>query len=131
MALMASHVETSERCLQEILHRSWYENVSENVSDRHLKFIMTRFRLCNSDIFVHHYRYKRHTDNDLICPLCRVAQETELHFVLCCPVLRTLRAQFIPQKFYRFPSLFRSSLLLASTNENIGEKSVRVCVQSF
>ena len=37
-----------------------------------------------------YYRYKRHTDNDLICPLCRVAQETELHFVLCCPVLRTL-----------------------------------------
>ena len=36
-----------------------------------------------------------------------------------CPVLRTLRVQFIPLKFYRFPSLFRLSLLLASTNENI------------
>ena len=64
-------------------------------------------------------RYKRHTDKDLIRPLCRVAQETELHFVLCCPVLRTLRAQFIPLKFYKFPSLFRLSPLLASTNENI------------
>ena len=64
-------------------------------------------------------RYKRHTDKDMIRPLCRVAQETELHFVLCCPVLRTLRAQFIPLKFYKFPSLFRLSLLLASTNENI------------
>ena len=47
----------------------------------HLKFIMTRFRLGISDIFVHYYRHKRHIDNDLICPLCRVAQETELHFV--------------------------------------------------
>ena len=79
--------------------------------DRHLKFTMTRFRLGISDI-------KRHTDNDLICPLCRVAQETELHFVLCCPVLSTLRVQFIPSKFYKFPRLFRLSLLLASTNEN-------------
>ena len=60
-----------------------------------------------------YYRYKRHTDNELICPLCRVAQETELHFVLCCPVLSALRVQFIPSKFYRFPSLFRLSLLLA------------------
>ena len=87
--------------------------------DRHLKFIMTRFRLGISGIFVHYYRYKRHTDNDLICPLCRVAQETELNFVLCCPVLSALRVQFIPSKFYKFPSLFRLSLLLASTNENI------------
>ena len=75
--------------------------------DRHLKFIMTRFRLGISDIAVHHCRYKRHTDRDLICPLCRVAQETD--FVLCCPVLRTLRAQFIPLKFYNFPSLFQLS----------------------
>ncbi len=87
--------------------------------DKHLKIIITRFRLGISDIAVHHCRYKRHTDRELICPLCRVAQETELHFVLCCPVLRTLRAQFIPLKFYKFPSLFRLSLLLASTNENI------------
>ena len=53
-------------------------------SDRHLKFIMTRFQLDISDIAVHHYQCKIY----LICPLCRVAQETELHVVLCCPVLR-------------------------------------------
>ena len=96
-------------------------------NDRHLKFIMTRFQLVISDIFVHHYNDTIGfifclffvTDNDLICPLCRVAQETELHAVLCCPVLRTLRAQFILSKFYKYPSLFRLSLLLLSTNENI------------
>ena len=37
--------------------------------DKHLKFIMTVFRLGISDIAVHYYRYKRHTDKDLICPL--------------------------------------------------------------
>ncbi|WP_419585603.1 hypothetical protein, partial [Thiolapillus sp.] len=87
--------------------------------DRHLKFIMTRFRLGISDIAVHYYRYKRHTDNDLFCPLCGEAQENELHFVLCCPMLSDLREQFIPAKFHKFPSLFRFSLLLASNNENI------------
>ena len=87
--------------------------------DRHLKFIMTRFRLGISEIAVHYYRYKRHTDNDLFRPLCGETQENELHFVLCCPMLSDLREQFIPAKFHKFPSLFRFSLLLASNNENI------------
>ena len=95
--------------------------------DRHLKFIMTRFRLGISDIAVHYYRYKRHTDNDLFCPLCREAQENELRFVLCCPMLSDLREQFIPAKFHKFPSSFRFRLLLASNNENIvGNLSVYV-----
>ena len=85
--------------------------------DRHLKFIMTRFRLGISDIAVHFYRYKRHTDNDLFCPLCGEAQKNELHFVLCCPVLSDLRAQFIAAEFYKFPSLFSISLPLTFSNE--------------
>ena len=87
--------------------------------DRHLKFIMTRSRLGISNIAVHYYRYKRHTNNDLFCPLCEEAQEKELHFVLCCPMLSDLREQFIPAKFNKFPGLFRLSLLLASNNESI------------
>ena len=87
--------------------------------DRRLKFIMTRFRLGISDIAVHYYRYKRHTDNDLFYPLCGEAQENEVHFILVCPMLSDLREQFIPAKFYKFPGLFRLSLLLASNNENV------------
>ena len=116
-----SHVETSDRFNVYRTFCTIHDTktyLKMNI-DRNLKFIMTRFRLGISDIFVHYFRFKRHSDNDLICPLCRVAQETELHFVLCCPVLRTLKAQFIPLKFDRFPGLFRLSLLLASTNENI------------
>ena len=110
-----SHVETSDRFT---VYRTFCTipdtktYLKMNI-DRHLKFIMTRFRLGISDIAAHHCRYKRHTDNNLICPLCSVAQEIELHFVLCCSV------QFILWKFYKFPSLFRLSLLLASTYENI------------
>ena len=94
-----------------------------------LTFIMTRFRLGISDIPVYYYWSKRHTDKDLICPLCRVAQETELYFVLCCPVLRTLRAQFITLKIYKFPSLFRLSLLLASTNKNSVRNPSCICTK--
>ena len=117
-----SHVETSNRFDVYRTFCTFHDTKTylKMNTDRHLKFIMTRFHLGISDIFVHYYRYKRHPDNDLICPLCRVAQEAELHFVLCCPVVRALKVQFILPKFYRFSSLFfLLSLLLASTNENI------------
>ena len=96
--------------------------------DRHLKFLMTRFRLSVSDITVHNYRYKIHIDNHLICPLCRIPQEAKLDFVLCCPVLRASRVQFILPKLYKVPSL---SINLASSTENIHEKFSSIFVQSF
>ena len=88
-------------------------------TDRHMKLIMTRFRLGRSGVAVHQFRYKRHIDNEPICPLCREEQEDELQFHLCCPMWSDLRSQFIPLKLYRFPILFRLSLHLASTNQNM------------
>ena len=87
--------------------------------DRHMKLIMTRFRLGRSGVAVHQFRYKRHIDNEPICPLCREVQEDELQFHLCCPMRSDLRSQFIALKFYRFPILFRLGSHLASTNQNI------------
>ena len=48
---------------------------------RHLKFIMTRFRLGISDIAVHHCRYKRLTDKDLIF-VHYVEQHKKLNYIL-------------------------------------------------
>ena len=90
--------------------------------DRHLKFIMTRFRLGISDISVHQYRYKRCVPKDLICPLCKQMKEDEIHFVLCCPALNSIREQLIPSKFYRHPNLFRLSLLMSSKHEETVRK---------
>ena len=59
--------------------------------DLHFKYVMARFRLGVSDIATHHYRYREFDDNDLLCPLCRINKEDEIHFVLCCPVLQDIR----------------------------------------
>ena len=123
-----SHVETSDRFNVYRTFCTIHDTktyLKMNV-DRHLKFKLTSI----SDIAVHHCRYKRHTDKDLICPLCRVAQETELHFVLCCSVLRTLRAQFIPLKFYKFSS-FSIKPAAGIHQRKYCEKSVSVFVQSL
>ena len=53
------------------------------------------------------------------CPLCKSANEDEVHFVLCCPAFDDLRTQSIPLKYFRHPNLFRLGLLLATQNENI------------
>ena len=74
--------------------------------------IMTRFRLGISDIFVHHYRYKRHTYKDMICPLCRVAKETICSVLPCAKNLYSAICKFL--LIYLL-----LSLLLASTNEYI------------
>ena len=85
--------------------------------DRYLKRMVTMFRFGISDLFVHQYRYRNHNESDLTCPLCKSAIENEVHFVLCCPALSNLRKQLIPPKYYRQPSQFRLTLLIASTNE--------------
>ena len=90
--------------------------------DRHLKRIMTKFRFGVSERSVHYYRYRSHVEKDLKCPLCGEAKEDEVHFVLCCPMLDDIRKQFIPPKFCKHPCLFRLSLLLASTNQEIVRK---------
>ena len=89
--------------------------------DRHLKRIMTKFRFDVSELSVHYYRYRSHAEKDLKCPLCGEAKEDEVHFVLCCPMLDD-RKQFITPKFCKHPCLFRLSLLLASTNQEIVRK---------
>ena len=87
--------------------------------DRHLKFIMTKFRFGISDISVHRLRYKDVSSLELICPLCNGAPETDVHFVFNCPALDEIRNKFIPLKYRNHPSLFRLVLLMSSTHEVI------------
>ena len=91
-----------------------------NISlDGHLRSVIVRFRFGISNITKHYYRFRIHSDADLICPLCKNSSEDEVHFVLCCPVLVDLRDRYIPYKYHRYPTLFKLSLLLASENENV------------
>ena len=68
---------------------------------RHLKFIMARCQLGNSDTDVYHKLYKGHTYDDLICLLCRTAQENVIHFVMlpCAKCFNStrIRSAIIPQ----------------------------------
>ena len=115
------HIQSSDRFS---LYRTFKSSSNSEMylllnMNRHIKCSMTRFRFGISDIAVHHNRYKNVTDDALKCPLCKHANEDDVHFLLCCPAFSDLRQQFIPPKFYENPCLFRMTLLLAKQNENV------------
>jgi hypothetical protein len=117
----SSHIQDSDRFYVYKQFNSLHcvpTYLSMNI-DKYLKSIMTKFRFGISDIAAHYLRYRQHCDRDLICPLCKKAQETEVHFVLCCPALVDLRNDFIPRKFHSQAYLFKLILLMASCQEEV------------
>ena len=87
--------------------------------NRYVKNALIKFRCRVSNIAVHANRFKHRTDEELICRLCGLDREDEVHFVLCCPCLSDLRCDYISAKYYKYPSRFRLALLLSSTNISI------------
>jgi hypothetical protein len=91
----------------------------ENV-DNHLKRIMTKIRFGISDLTVHKLRYSNVACTACyLCPMCKCAEENEVHFVLCCPFLSNIRKDLIKQCFYRSPCAFKLKLLMSSRNPKI------------
>lgn len=85
--------------------------------NRFIRGTLTKLRFGVSDLTVHKERYRPNVGN-MICPLCKIEKEDEIHFVLCCPSLEDLRERYIPIKYYKQPLFFRLVLLLTSKNDS-------------
>ena len=98
---------------------SQYLRTLNNISVRR---VFTRFRIGMSALKCHYLQYRSFArDRDINCPFCNTP-ETEVHFLLVCPTYTALRNELIPPKYHRQPSMFKFSLLLASTNAPTIEK---------
>ena len=76
---------------------------------------ITRVRLGVSYLKPHWNRFVVNPSMaDLACPFCIDIVESEIHFILTCPVYNDLRELYINEKYSRRPSLFRLAVLLAS-----------------
>jgi hypothetical protein len=88
--------------------------------DRHIQFIVTKFRFGISDLYVHLFRYRNDcVSTSFLCPMCKCAEENEVHFVLCCPVIENVRYELVKPSFYRNPNMFKLTLLMASKNPKV------------
>ena len=85
----------------------------------YVKSALTKFRFGFSDVACHRFRYTSRNPNNILCRLCHNADETEIHFLLCCPALHDLRMQLIRSKYYSNPCRSRFNILLASRNEHV------------
>ena len=116
------HIRSSERfktySLFNCVNFSVKSYLTLNLS-RAVRQITAKFRFGVSDICLHRFRYNKQDGNNLLCPLCKKDKEDELHFVLVCPALQSLRERYIPAKFYRDPCLFRLFILMSSDNESL------------
>ena len=82
----------------------------------------TRFRTGMSALKCQYLQYRSFArDRDINCLFCNTP-ETEVYFLLVCPKYTALRDERIPPKYHRQPSMFKYSLLLASTNAPTIEK---------
>jgi hypothetical protein len=84
-----------------------------------IRKLTTRLRFGLSPLKGHYlsFNFGPGVERDINCPFCPDKPESEYHFLLVCPKYNDLRNEFIPAKYYRSPSLFKMSLLLACERE--------------
>ena len=93
-----------------------------NLNNISVRRVLTRFRIGTSVLKYHYLQYRSFArDRHINCPFCNTP-ETEVHFLLVCPEHTALRDELIPPMYHRQPSMFKFSLLLASTNAPTIEK---------
>ena len=91
-----------------------------SIKNVHWRKASSRLRIGMSSLRSNFLRY--FLSHNMDCPFCPGIQENELHFVLKCHKYADLRSNLIPQKFWRNPSMFKLSLLLASTNTHYNNR---------
>ena len=100
---------------------SQYLRTLNNIS---MQRVFTRFRIGMSALQCHYLQYRSFArDRDINCTFCNTPETEVFYFILLvCPKYTASRDEIIPPKYHRQPSMFKFSLLLASTNAPTTEK---------
>ena len=75
-----------------------------DITNKHLRDLMVRFRIGASEIKLHKFRFSSDRSQTLQCPLCNCRLEDEMHFLFHCKNLQFLRAKYLPEKYCKFPT---------------------------
>ena len=89
------------------------------VRNINLRKCLARFRIGMSSLKHSYLQYRPQPSNSDSCPFCCDELENEVHFLFVCPKYSELREELIPAKYYRHPSLFKFSLIIANENYNV------------
>lgn len=101
------------------------------VKNVHIRRLFSRFRLGMSDVNNHFLQYKPNLTENKNCPFCKLLLETEIHFLLVCPMYNELREELIPHKYYKNPSLSCFSRLIACAIPSLCNKVALFVFKAF
>ena len=59
---------------------------------------LAQFRMGVSRINTHKYRHSNKLPEEVNCPVCENTPESEIHFLLHCPIYRNLRTRYSVKK---------------------------------
>ena len=62
--------------------------------EKAFKCIMTKFRFGVPGINTNHYLYRHVNQESSLCHFCKDIEETEVYFVLCCPLYEEAQKQY-------------------------------------
>ena len=100
-------IYSSARFLQysHFKHVLEFEAFLSTLTAKRYRDAIVRFRLGVNALAANKYRYSQN-DQARICPLCKTAEEDEMHFVFFCPALQQIRNTYIqPYTHSDHPSL--------------------------
>ena len=86
---------------------------------RKFRFALTSFRCSSHELMIEKGRYYGIERDQRFCPICKSVLEDEFHFVLICPLYKTLRENYIAEKYYKPATFQHFKILLASRNETV------------
>ena len=108
-----SKLDTYRLFKSDLLVEKYLSDVTIDVFRRAL----CKFRVSNHSLHIESGRIQKLPRANRLCVLCELNQvETEFHFCLVCPLYCNLREKFIPESYYKIPTLLKFTRLLTSEN---------------
>jgi len=115
--------------LKPTFERSSYLDLIENKKHRR---IIAKMRLSSHKLLIETGRHHNIDRNERICPLCNCNDiEDEYHFILICPQYLEERIKYIPEFYYKRPSMFKFIKLLNSSKKTTLRKLAIYCISCF
>jgi hypothetical protein len=94
-----------------------FEKYLDIIDVKKYRFFISAFRTSSHSLMIEKGRHIGLDRESRTCFQCISCIEDEYHFILVCPIYRTLREVYISKKYYENPTINKFNILMASKNE--------------
>ena len=98
---------------------------------RKFRYYYSSFRCSSHQLMIEKGRYLGLDRSQRLCPICKSGIEDEFHFMLICPLYKSLREKYIPERYYIYPTFQQFKLLMANRSENVVKQLAAFIYHSF